>query len=93
MADEGGWVMDQLTMTGEDWLSERERSRDRTAKARLNKAELKAAKALHAAADALDDWMRAYCEVHPDKMGLGDQRRRLSADCRELASYVEGLQR
>lgn len=93
MANEGGWVMDQLIMSGNDWLSDRQRARNKAAEARLHKAEQKAAKALHAAADALDDWMRAYCEVHLDKMGLGDQRRRLSADCRELASYVDGLQR
>lgn len=85
--------MDQLTMSGNDWLSDRDRARDKASKARLHKAEQKAAKALHAAADALDDWMRAYCDVHPDKMGLADQRRRLSGDCRELANYIDGLHR
>lgn len=85
--------MTQITMTGDDWLSDRDRARDKAAKARLHKAEQRAAKALHAAAEALDDWMRAYCDVHPDKMGLADQRRRLSSDCRELATYVDGLHR
>lgn len=85
--------MTQLTMAGDDWLSDRDRARDKAAQARLRKAEQKAAKALHAAAEALDDWMRAYCDVHPDRMGLGDQRRRLSADCRELASYIDGVHR
>lgn len=83
----------QLTMTGDDWRSDQDRKREKSATARLHKAEQKAAKALHAAADALGEWMLAYIEVHPDLMGAGDQRRRLATDCRELATYIEGVNR
>jgi acetyl-CoA carboxylase alpha subunit len=81
--------MTQISMTGEDWLSDRERSRRKAADAKLAKAEKRAAAALTAAADALDDWIRAYCNVHDDRMGAADGRRRLSADCRELAGHIE----
>lgn len=82
----------QFAMTGDDWTSERDKKRQAKAEAAHKAACLKAATKMLAAADALNDVMRAYLAAgYPDKLGQADGRRRLAADLRELAGYWQGV--
>ena len=52
----------QLTMTGEDWLSDRDRKTQARAEAARRKAALRAAEKLQAAADAVSEFKMAWLE-------------------------------
>lgn len=82
----------QLAMTGDDWISDRDRKRQARAEAAYRKAMVAAIPKMEAAAEALRACYRAAMEAgHPDKMGQGDGRLRLAADLMEYASYLDGV--
>lgn len=82
----------QMAMSGDDWLSDRDKkAQDRADKA-LKAATAKAAASMRRAAEDLRAQYRAYVAAgHPEKMGAADQRLTLSGDLDELASFWEGL--
>lgn len=85
-------IADQLSMTGEDWLSERDKKSQARAEAAHRKACLVAAAKLEAAAEAVLAMLTAYLECgHEDKMGAGDGRRRIVGDMAELASWLRSV--
>lgn len=82
----------QLSMTGEDWLSDRDRKQQAQADRNLKKTSVEAARKMRAASEAVRAQYRAYLEAgHPDKMGDGDGRLRLIASLEELAAYFESV--
>lgn len=81
----------QLSMTGDDWTSDRDKKRQAAANARLKKTSQDAARKMRSAADALRVQYRAYIEAgHPDHTGR-DNRLVQAADLDELASYFESV--
>lgn len=56
--------MTQLSMTGDDWLSSRDRKAQARAEANRKKVAIACAKKLEAAADSLNELMRACNECH-----------------------------
>lgn len=82
----------QLSMTGDDWLSERDKKQQARADAAHRKACLAAAGKLEAAAQAVRDMLMAYLDCgHPDTMGAGDGRRRIATDMDELAAWLRSV--
>lgn len=85
-------VGEQARMTGDDWLSDRDKNRQRRADAALRKASAKAAADMRRAADSVRAQFRAYVEAgHPDKQGRGDGRLTLASDLDELAAFFESV--
>ena len=82
----------QLTMTGEDWTSDRDRTRQRKAETARRAAGLKADKALSKAAEAIRTYLEACRECRDgsddEKMGAGDGRRILIDNMTEYASWL-----
>ena len=82
----------QLTMTGDDWISDRDRTRQKKAIEARRAAGLKAAKALKKAAEALQDYLRACreCQDGSDdsKMGAGDGRQVLIGNMTEYMGWL-----
>lgn len=77
----------QIAMSGDDWLSERDKKSQARADAAHRKACLAAATKLEAAAEAVRAMLMAYLDCgHTDTMGAGDGRRRIAADMDELAA-------
>jgi hypothetical protein len=85
--------MTQLTMTGEDWLSDRDRKAQARAEAARRKAAIKAAEKLQAAADAVAEFSMACFECNDASrpMGADDGRNMLSANMREFAGWLESV--
>ena len=85
-------MSDQLTMTGEDWISDRDRTRQRKAETARRAAGLKAAKALSKAAEAIQTYLEACRECRDgsddEKMGAGDGRRILIDNMTEYAGWL-----
>ncbi len=85
-------MSDQLTMTGEDWASDRDRTRQRKAETARRAAGLKAAKALSTAAEAMQTFLEACRECHDgsddEKMGAGDGRRILIDNMTEYMAWL-----
>lgn len=83
-------VGEQTRMTGDDWLSDQDKNRQRRADAALKKASVKAAADMRRAAESVRAQYRAYIEAgHPDKQGRGDGRLTLASDLDELAAHFE----
>jgi hypothetical protein len=83
----------QLTMTGEDWLSDRDRKTQARAEAARRKAALKAAEKLHASADAVAEFALACLECN-DGSGpkrADDGRNILQAHMREFGGWLESV--
>lgn len=85
--------MTQLTMTGSDWLSDRDRRQQARAEAARKKAALDCAKRLHAAADALATFAMAChdCNDASAPRAADDGRRLLAEQCREYAGWLESV--
>lgn len=85
----------QVSMTGDDWISDRDRKQQARAEAARKKAGLACAKKLEAAADALLDYLRACNECHDgsgnEKMAAGDGRLRMMHDLLEYAGWLDGV--
>ncbi len=86
-------MSDQLTMTGDDWISDRDRARQRKAEAARHAAGMKCAAALHKAADALSAYLQACreCQDGSDdsKRGGDDTRITLRESLSEYAGFLE----
>jgi len=83
----------QLTITGEDWLSDNDRKRQARAEVARRKAALRAAEKLHATADAVAEFALACLECN-DGSGpkrADDGRTILSAGMREYAGWLESV--
>ncbi len=83
----------QLTMTGEDWLSDRDRRTQARAEAARRKAALKAAEKLFAAADAVGEYAMACLECNDGSghKAADDGRHVLQANVRELGGWLESV--
>ncbi len=84
----------QLTMTGDDWLSDGQRKRTQRAEARRAAAAITCAKRLEAAAESLSAFLRACNDCGDgsgdEQRGISDGRHRLIADLMEYSTYLEG---
>ena len=80
----------QTSMTGNDWLSDRDRKSQARAEAARKKAALACAKKLEAAAEALSDLMRACrdCADASVVRGADDGRMILQRNILEYAVYL-----
>lgn len=84
-------IAEQVAITGEDWLSERDKKSQARADAAVKRSGLAAAKKLEAAADAVNEFLHACLDAgHADMRGAGDGRRVLIGNIMEYASYLEG---
>lgn len=83
----------QVSMTGDDWLSDRDRKAQARAEAARKKAALICAKKLQAAADALSDFGMACLECNDasSPRRADDGRTLLAASMREYAGYLESV--
>ena len=83
--------MQQMTMNGIDWLSDRDKKAVARAEAARKKAALVCAKKLHAAADGLGDLLRACreCDDASSPRRGDDGRLILAANIREYAGWLE----
>ena len=88
-------MIHQMTMAGDDWLSDRDRKAIARAHAARAKAARKAARALIDAADALGEFAMACieCADASAPRGEDDSRYRLSTDMRDYAAWLEGVYR
>ncbi len=86
-------MSDQLTMTGDDWISDRDRTRQRKAEAARHAAGMRAATTLRKAADALKAYLQACreCQDGSDdsKRGGDDTRHTLRESLCEYADFLE----
>ena len=86
-------MIHQLTMAGDDWLSDNDRKRQARAEAARRKAALRAAEKLHAAADSVAEFALSCLECN-DGSGpkrADDGRTILSAGMREYAGWLESV--
>lgn len=82
----------QLAMTGDDWISDRDKKSQAKANAHLKKTSIEAAAKMRSAAEALRKQLRAYIDAgHPDRKGLSDGRLILASDLDELAAHFESV--
>lgn len=83
----------QLIMTGEDWLSDRDRKSQARAEAARRKAALKAAEKLFAAADSVGEYTMACLECNDGSgpKAADDGRNVLQANMRELGGWLESV--
>lgn len=83
--------MTQLTMTGDDWLSNRDRKEQAKAEANRKKAAIACAKKLEAAADSLNELMRACNECHDASsvQRVDDGRQLLVERLMEFSSWLD----
>lgn len=82
----------QITMTGDDWTSDRDKRDRARADAAVKKTGLACAVKLERAAEALHDYLIACMDAgHEDRMGAGDGRRRLAEDLTEYAGYLNSV--
>lgn len=83
--------MTQLTMTGEDWLSDRDRKALAKAEAARAKAARKAAKALQDAADSVAEFAMTCveCQDVSAPRAADDSRYRLGTEMRDYAAWLE----
>ena len=88
-------MIHQLTMAGDDWLSDNDRKRQARAEAARRKAALKAAEKLFAAADAVGEYAMACLECNDGSgpKAADDGRHVLQAHMRELGGWLESVYR
>lgn len=85
--------MQQTTMTGDDWTSDRDKRRTSQRQAARKKAALDCAKKLDAACEALSAFLRA-CNDCSDgsgdtQRGISDGRQMMIRDLAEYSGYLE----
>lgn len=85
--------MNQLSMTGADWLSDGERKRQARAEAARKKTALACAKQLLRSSDALSAYMSACleCDDASAPRRADDGRQLLLEDMMEFAVWLEGV--
>ena len=84
--------MQQTSMTGDDWLSDKDRKRQTAAQRHLVNVSRECASRMRTTAESLRKQYRAYIDAgHPDRQGDADGRLRLAADLDELAAFFEGV--
>ena len=83
----------QLAITGDDWTSNRDRKAHERTEVARKKAALVCAKKLEAAADALNDFLKACheCNDAGRDRGADDSRRILQASMREYAGHLDSV--
>lgn len=85
--------MEQLTMTGQDWLSERDKKSAAKAIAARKKSALDCAKKLAAAVDALNHFIEACNDCRDnsgtEQRGISDGRVMMISDLSEYRFYLE----
>ena len=82
----------QITMTGDDWLSDRDRKDRARAEARRKSAALKCSRKLDEARDALNEFLSACLDCgHVEATRLDDSRRLLMRDMSEYSSYLDSV--
>lgn len=83
----------QISMTGEDWLSDRDRKAQARAEAKRKQTALVCAKKLESAADALHDFLMACIECNDGSRdrGADDGRRTLQESMREYSGYLDSV--
>lgn len=88
-------VMAQTSLTGDDWLSDRDRKAQARAVAARRKAALACAAKLEAAAEALGAYLAACRECRDNSgdelRGIADGRHLLISDLMEEASWINGV--
>lgn len=85
--------MSQMTMSGDDWLSNRDRKEQARAEANRKKAAIACSKKLEAAADSLNELMRACNECHDaSSVQRGDDGRQLlMTRLMEFSSWLDSV--
>lgn len=85
--------MNQLTMTGDDWTSDRDRKAQAKAEAARRKAAVECAKKLVAAIDALHAYSRSCREIGDgsEVRGASDGRILLAQNMREYAGWLDSV--
>ena len=85
--------MQQLSITGDDWKSDRARAAEARASKKRDKAGRDCARALNAATKAVSSYLEACRDCNDgsgdEERGLGDSRHRLITDCSEYAGFLE----
>lgn len=83
----------QLSMTGGDWLSDRDKRHQARAEAARKKAALDCARKLEAAAESLSRFLLACNECRDgsadERMSAGDSRKLLMANLMEYSAWLE----
>lgn len=84
----------QTEMTGDDWISDRDRARQKKAEAKRRDSALKAAKALNKAIEALRVYLQDCRECNDgsgdERQGLSDGRHILIGDLAEYSTFLDG---
>ncbi len=85
--------MEQISMAGNDWLSERDRRQQARAEAQRRKTAKAAAAKLFAAAEALTEFSMACMECNDSSSPTraDDSRALLRSDMLEYAAYLDGV--
>lgn len=85
-------MMQQTAMAGDDWLSDRDRRTTARLEAARKKAAINCARKLEAAAEALNEFLRACNECNDgsgsERNGIADGRITLAGSCAEYAGYL-----
>lgn len=83
----------QVSMTGDDWTSDRDRRSQAKAEAARKKAAMACAKKLEAAADALHELVMACMDCNDGSRLRGDDDGRvlLQRNMREFAGWLESV--
>ena len=89
--------MKQLSMTGDDWKSDRAMAAEARAIKKRDQAGRECAKALNAASKALGAYLQACRDCNDgsgdEERGLSDSRHRLITDNSEYAGFLENKHR
>ena len=84
----------QLAMTGEEWISDRDRKSLAKAQATRKREGLQCAKKLEQAAEALRDYLQACRECQDNSgdevRGMSDQRNMMISDLYEYSHWLKG---
>lgn len=85
--------MTQLSMSGEDWLSDRQRKAAKRLESQRAKTACKVADRLEAAAEALNELMSICNEIGDESRvkNAADSRLRLIEDAMEYANYLRAV--
>jgi hypothetical protein len=85
--------MQQLALTGEDWKSDREKSREARARGKREHAGRVGAQALLAATKAISTYLQACRDCNDgsgdERSGIADCRHRLIGDMSEYAAWLQ----
>lgn len=82
----------QLAMSGDDWLSDRDRKAQARAEARRTAAARKCARKLDEAREALNEFLHACIDCgHVEATRLDDSRRKLMGDMSEYSLWLDSV--